>query len=200
MKRTFVLGITAFVALAVATPARAVVISFVPSSTTVDIGDFVNIDVQVSELGNEIVSGYDLDVDFDSSIVTAIGVTFSTFLGGPADAFEEFANPSPGVIDFLSVSAITDDNELFALQMGGPVLLATLSFQALAAGTTSLIFDPDDFLGIVITGRDAGALEVAADTGEIIVREPTQTPEPSTLWLGLVGLLAARELRRRRAR
>jgi len=31
-------------------------------------------------------------------------------------------------------------------------------------------------------------------------RGPVQTPEPSTLWLGLAGLLAARELRRRRIR
>jgi hypothetical protein len=33
--------------------------------------------------------------------------------------------------------------------------------------------------------------------GEIIVRGPVDTPEPSGLWLGLLGLVATRTLRRK---
>ncbi len=197
MKRTFVLGVAAFAALVIAAPARAITISFVPSSTTVDVGDPIDIDVLVSDLGIEIVSAYDLDVDYDSTIVTATGVTFTPFLGGPLDAME-VAILNPGFIDFFAVSFLSDD-ELAALQ-GGPFVLATLSFVAISPGTTSLIFDPIKFPGIDVKGRDGARLAVNAEEGEINVREQTRIPEPSTLWLGLVGLLAARELRRRRAR
>jgi hypothetical protein len=201
MKRIFVLGIAAFAALVIAAPARAVTISFVPTSTTVDVGDSVDIDVVISGLAldEEIVSAFDLDVDYDLSIVNATGVTFGPYLGLPPDeVFQDFFL-SPGFIDFFAVSSLKD-NELAILQPDDSFVLATLSFDALAPGTTALIFDPVKFPGVLVVGRADTPLDVTALPGEIIVRGPISTPEPSTLWLGLVGLFAARELRRRRAR
>jgi hypothetical protein len=201
MKRLIVL-VAVLAALVTAAPAHAVTISFDPSSTIVDVGDLVNIDVVISGLdaSEDIVSAYDLDVTYNSSIVNATGVDFGPFLGGPGFVLEDFILSS-GRIDFAAESLLTDQ-QLAALQPDSFVL-ATLSFIALTPGTTALNFDPVAPPGILIVsfgGFPIDPATIIAGTGEIVVRGPVQTPEPSTLWLGLVGLLAARELRRRRAR
>lgn len=203
MKRTFVL-VAVLAALVTAAPARAVTISFNPSSTTVDVGDLVNIDVVISGLdgSEDIASAYDLDVTYDSSIVNATDVAFGPFLGdeGNFEVLNDF-DLTPGRIDFAAESMLTDQ-QLAALQPDS-FLLATLSFIALTPGTTALNFDPDEPPGILIVSFGGFPIDpdtIIAGTGEITVRGPVQTPEPSTLWLGLVGLLAARELRRRRIR
>jgi len=199
MKRIFVL-VAAIAAIVTAAPARAVTISFDPSSSIVDVGDLVDVDVVISGLDafEEIVSAYDLDVTYNSSIVNATGVTFGPFLGD--ETLGEVFNISvlgPGRIDFAALSFLTDQ-ELSALQPDSFVL-ATLSFVALTPGTTPLIFDPDTIPGILIVSFGALPIDpVTALPGEITVRGPIQTPEPSTLWLGLAGLLAVRKLRRRR--
>lgn len=201
MKRTFVFGLAVLAAIVTAAPARAVTISFDPSSQIVDVGDLVEVDVVISDLETfeEIASAYDLDVTYDPAIVTATGVAFGPFLGPPGLVLEDFVLSS-GRIDFAAESLL-DDQDLEDLQPDSFVL-ATLSFIALTPGTTDLVFDPVEPPGIFIISRGGIPIDpstITALPGEIIVRGPVQTPEPSTLWLGL-GLLAARELRRRRAR
>ncbi len=200
MKRLFVLVIV-LAALVTAAPARAITIGFSPSSQTVDVGDLVFVDVVVSGLDafEEIVAAYDLDVTYNPAIVSATGVVFGNALGDEAlfEVFNDFDILTPGRIDFAAVSLL-DDQDVNALQ-GDSVVLATLSFIALNPGTTPLIFDPVTTPSILIVSFGAIPPDpVDALSGEIIVRGPVQTPEPSTLWLGLVGLLAARKLRRRR--
>jgi hypothetical protein len=121
---------------------------------------------------------------------------------GDESLFEVFNDfiLSPERIDFAADSLLSDE-ELSALQPDS-IVLATLSFTALAPGVSPLDFDPSNPPGILIVSHLAEAIDPSLITvlpGEIVVLERVQTPEPSTLWLGLAGLLAVRKLRRRRA-
>jgi hypothetical protein len=202
MNRVLVLA-AALVGLVFAAPARAaVILSFDPASSIVDVGDVVDVDVVVSGLSSleEILSAFDLDVTYNNAIVDATGVTFGPHLGDESQS-EVINNviDSPGRIDFAATSLLSD-GDLYLMQPD-PMVIATLSFVALAPGTTPLIFDPTTPPGILLVGFMATPIDldlITALPGEITVRERVPTPEPSTLLLGLVGLLAAGRLRAQR--
>jgi hypothetical protein len=168
----------------------------------VDIGDVVNVEVVVSGLSSleEILSAFDLDVTYNNAIVDATGVTFGPHLGD--EALLEVMNSSvlsAGRIDFAALSLLLD-GDLYLMQPD-PIVIATLSFVAVAPGTTPLLFDPTTPPGILLVSWNAMPLDldlITALPGEITVRERVPTPEPSTLLLGLVGLLAVRRLRAQR--
>jgi len=117
---------------------------FQPAAQTINGGDLFAVDVFVSGLSstNEIVSAFDLDVTYNPSILEGTGVTFNTLLGDTA-LFEadNGAVLSSGRIDFWALFLPTDA-ELVALMQPDSFSLATLSFLALGAGTTNLLFDP----------------------------------------------------------
>ena len=62
---------------AAALPAQALVVSLNPSATSVAVGGAVSVDVVISGLtaANEIVSAYDLDIQFNPAVLTATGAT-----------------------------------------------------------------------------------------------------------------------------
>ena len=191
MKRIVTLVI-AVAGLLVSSPSYAVLIHFVPGSTTVGPGDVFDLDILVSGLGTEIVSAYELDVSYDPTIITATGVTFGSFLGAPLDSLTDFILSS-GNVNLAELSFLGDD-DLVALQPGSFVL-ATISFLAVAPGTTSLFFEPSPIFEVIdLKGKNAMILEAEAQPGTVIVRQTEPVPEPGTLLLlvGFVGLLAAR--------
>jgi hypothetical protein len=158
-------------------------------------GDAFAVDVVVSGLSSasEIVAAFDLDVTYEASILSATGVTFNTLLGDP-DAL-----PDPGAvngavltsgrIDFWALSFLPDA-ELLLLQPDS-FSLATLSFQAIGAGgTTDLLFDPNTPPGIDVKGLfgDRLDLDVNAASVTVTTAEPNPVPEPSTIWMCLLGL------------
>ena len=142
--------------------ATAISLGFQPSSSTVDLNGSFSVDVVVSGLSsaNEIVSAFDLDVLYDQSLLTATGVTFGDELGAikSEDPFDIFADAliasdlTPGRVDFSELSYLLDD-DLDSLQ-DDDVLLATLSFDAIGIGVSSLIFDAIAFPGIDVKGKD----------------------------------------------
>jgi hypothetical protein len=164
-----------------AVPALGISLDVIPSSTTVMPGDSFSIDVVVSDLGLEVVSAFDLDLSYDPTIVDATGVTFGTYLGDPA-LFEAFtaAVLSPGLVDFAEVSLLSDA-QLLALQTGmDPFSLATISFDALALGTSPLTFSGDvDVKGLL-------ALRLDVEVGDGVVNV---VPEPHAFVAFLVGAL-----------
>lgn len=180
------------------TPAVATSIGFQPVVQTINGGDIFAIDVIVSGLASasEIVSAFDLDVTYDTSILAATGVTFSSLLGDPA--LFEADNGSvltSGRIDFWALSFLSDA-ELAFLQQDS-FSLVTLSFQALGSGTTELLFDPNTLPGIDVKGLLAGQLILDVNSTSITVAaQPNSVPEPAMIWMCLLGLGAfARRLR-----
>ena len=150
----------------------AVVLGFdPPPPQTFNSGDSVSVGLLVTGLDPEIVSAYDLDVSYDASILNANNVLFSTALGGPGDALENF-NKLPGVVNLASVSLLSDA-DLSTLQ-GSSVTLATIQFTALSTGdTSSLAYSAWDLKG-------AGNKELQV------------VPLPAAVWLfgsGMAGLL-----------
>jgi hypothetical protein len=180
-------------------PAVAMSIGFQSAAQTIDLGDIFTVDVVVSGLAstNEIASAFDLDVTYDAGIVAATGVTFSTLLGDPA--LFEADNGSiltSGRIDFWGLSYLS--NAELQGRQSDSFSLATLSFQALGAGTTNLLFDPVTPPGIDVVGINGNRLSVDVNAASITVAgQPNPVPEPSTIWMCLLGFGAlARRMNR----
>jgi hypothetical protein len=188
MRRTLVLAAAAC-ALSWSVPSGAVVIDFVPSDHTVPLGAAVGVDLVVSGLGDftpPSLGTFDLDVAYDEAILSAVSVTLTPLLGNGAlgETLEGVDLSTPGVIDLFVVSFLSE-LELDSLQPESFVL-ATLSFHAIALGTSALE------LTQVLLGDPSGAeLEWTAGTGSITVTSSgSQVPEPSlglflTVALGL---------------
>jgi len=187
--------------------ALAVSIGLDPVAQSVQPGDAVSVDVVFSDLGGEVISAYDLDVTYDAAVLMATDVLFTTQLGDPdalffPEVFNDFDLSAAGLVDLSQLSLLFDD-ELFALQGGDTVTVATLAFKAIGAGTTELAFVFDAVNDV--KGRDAAVLPIDASGASVRVEGPSSqspVPEPSAALLFAVGsLLVARALRgpRRRA-
>ncbi len=182
-----------------ATPASAATIGFDPVDQTVDLGAVATVDVLVSGLAGEIVSAYDLDILYDSSIVAATGVVFTTSLGDEFlfEVLNDFDVSIPGVVDLAQLSFLLDA-ELFAIQGGDSVVLASIVFEAIGVGSTALDFVLDDVNDI--KGRLGEILPIDPMAGLIRVQGlGPAIPEPSAATLFLVGAaISAASVRRRR--
>lgn len=147
------------------------------------------VDVVVDNLGGNIVAAYDLDVSFDTSVLTFSSLTFGSGLGD--EAFLEVINDLQpvvgGLVDFAAVSLLSD-SDLLTLQGGSSVTLATLQF----AGS--------DFSSLAFANWGTGlpTNDVKGAGNQVIIG---QVPEPASLALvgiAMAGMLTAPALRRRK--
>jgi hypothetical protein len=160
--------------------AHAAMIGFSPVSQTVEVGDTLSVAIVVSDLGGEIVSAYDLDVTYDTSILLATDVTFGSLLGDESffEVFNDFDLSAPGVVDFAQLSLLSDF-ELMSMQPDSFVL-AAIEFQAIGAGTSSLDFvEPLDIVGL-----GASIIDVDPVSGSV-----TPIPEPHAALVFAFGAL-----------
>ena len=93
----------------------ATLLSFSPSTNTVNVGDTFDVDVVISDLyaadgSREIVSAFDLDVLYDSAVLNATSVTFGTFLDplGLWFSLQDVDLSGSGVIDIAELSLYED--------------------------------------------------------------------------------------------
>ncbi len=156
--------------------AWAVSVTFQPANQSVVNGNSVSVDL-VADLPNPVL-GWGLDVSFDTAILSltnvAIGASWAPGIGLDGDGLAGLAFPFP----------ISGNN----------ITLATLTFNTLAVGTSSLnaSITPLDFtegFPLLIGGFDT----VSFTTGSIEVTQGNTpaVPEPSTMLLmasGLAGL------------
>jgi hypothetical protein len=159
--------------------AHAIVIQFVPGVQTVSLGDTVDVEVRILDLGGGAppsLGAFDLDVTFDPSILTPTAVTFGAFLGDPSllEAVTGFTF-FPGLVDLFETSFLSGV-ELDALQPD-PMLLATLSFDAVGLGTSALVFTD------VILGDALGDPLIATWSSGSVTVTGSAVPVPGTAWL-----------------
>jgi hypothetical protein len=178
-----------FALLSASSGARAVTLHFVPSSSEVYVGSPVSVSLVASDLTDSAAPSlgtFDLDLVFDSALLSLTGVTFGDpVLGDQLDLFglgslsgaEESA---PGSLNVFEIS-FDESSDLDDLQADS-FTLVTLTFDALAPGTSALAF------GSVTLG-DALGDPLLADLvpGSITAAE---LPEPAAATLALLaGLL-----------
>ncbi len=163
----------------------AATLSFDPSSQSVALGDPVSVDLRISGLGGDILSGFDLEISFDDSILS-----FQSFTVGPGptglDPFGlDFGALSYGFDLGFGTAAVGDlsletDAVLQATQLDSFVL-GTLNFDTLSYGTSAL-----SVTGGLLVGANASPLGMQVVDGSVSV-----VPVPAAIWLfgtGLVGL------------
>ncbi|MDJ0865662.1 MAG: cohesin domain-containing protein [Myxococcota bacterium] len=145
-------------------------------------------EVVVQELGNGAspsLGSFDLRLDYDAAVVSAVQADFFGFLGAPLSLSD--AQFEPGSLRIGEQSLLTDPAALDALQPDG-FPLARISFDTLAIGTSELAFS----LTLLVEARGGFLpLDGIGSAGIRVIPEPT-TAALVGLGLLLTGLAAPR--------
>lgn len=123
------LGIGSFLALllALAAPGAARAATLSMSATAGGGGYSVDVTVAgIEALAEPSLGAFDLDLSFDTTLLGFAGISFGSFLGGPADSIQS-SSVAGGVVDFAEVSLVFPNVLLQGIQPDS-FLLATLDF------------------------------------------------------------------------
>lgn len=195
------LAVAAAAALGAAPALADPVITFTPSSSTINVGESVNIDMTITGLGNEILAAFDFNVLWDSSIVTwsmfSVVPGCSALGAGSLCSIDTFLASNLGA---NGTSVLTDD-ELAAAQ-GDSVLIAQFTFVGASAGLATITLGADPDFQRNFVGRDFLTLATTVGSASICVRSDLggppgggcdggTAPEPASYGLAAMALLAA---------
>ena len=187
-----------------ATSAQAASVSIAPCQLSHFVGDIFTVDVNISGLGSEVVSAFDFKIYFDPSVLAvqgSPGYALGAGIGAPWDDLGSSLANQFGLFSYtltydLARNTQENDDALAALQADNAFTLLTLSFRAIAQGTSNIFFGTG-FNEREVVGRNAAALSntyanacvVAAPVGAAPTVCPTNTvPAPaSSLLVALAG-------------
>jgi hypothetical protein len=173
--------------------ASAGVISLVPNPALGDVGDSIFVDM-IWEGTGDYIGDFDVDISYDDSIVELVDFIIDPDCGVDSICAGLYGDGnSSGLIDLFAVSfdSILDliDNQDF---LGNAFVLATLEFEGLAVGVTDLVFGASTFGDE--RGSPDGDFNPTLNNGRICVGPdgcpPVGVPEPGTISLVLLGVLA----------
>lgn len=165
-------------------------LSLVPTTGTLAAGTTLRVDLIAGDLdasapGN-IVSGYDLDLSFDASLLSFLGGTFSSALGDESDFLADIGTGNP--FNVFAVSFLPDA-EMLARQTSSTITLASFRFVGLAPGVASIGLSVNSLSsGLDPEANDPVAkleTDVLASGTQVIITPRTVSEPASVVLLGL---------------
>jgi hypothetical protein len=176
--------------------ADAFTLSVVPQASSVNAGGTVAVDVFASDLEGaaQTLGSYDVNLSFDSSVLSFSGIAFGTGLSvtGVPSIIQDYAL-SVGVVNPFEVS-MEETADLESLQPSA-FKLFTITFNASQVGTSALS------LSLNSAGNAAGTdslMAGALNGASMSVVGAPQVPLPAAAWLLLSGLAGVGSMVRRR--
>lgn len=153
------------------------------------------VDLQISGLGNGTapsVGTFDLDLGFDPLLLSFVDATYGTGLDVLGLGSLQFTTPGTGTVNLFELS-FDSASDLNTLQPAS-FMLATLTFEALADGTSPLTINLN-----ALGDADGASLAATLTNGSVTIGAPSSAiPEPSTFTLAALALggLAVQRFRR----
>ena len=152
-------------------------LSFSPNSTSLGVGEYVDVDIVISGMENENIAAFDFVVNFDNTILSLDSYLFGNGLGdvNTGEAMDLSIDQNLVEISWLWDFGFQEDS----------FTLATISFLGLAEGQSDL------FLSDIILSNDNWPAEAIDYDTEVASIEVAPVPEPATMLLlgiGIVGL------------
>ncbi len=189
----------AVAALCTSAPASAaIVLSFTPSATQISIGQTVMVDVGISGLGAEFLSGLDVNFVYSTAVLNWVSTAFSAAQFGMIfpDPIGETGGPGDMGYDVISLE---DDATLAGIQTDDAFKLFTLEFTGAADGATTLTLGGGANDRLFLGSGGINAVELAVDVGSVCIAVGSGScagasqpiPEPATYGLAAIALLAA---------
>lgn len=208
MKSLLSAAALAVAALCASAPASAaIVLSFTPSSTQINVGQTVTIDVGISGLGLEFVSGLDVNFVYSTAVLAWVKTTFEAAQFGMI-----FPNPigtsgGPGDLGY-DVISLENDVSLAGIQTDDAFKLFTLEFTGASDGATTLTLGAGPDARLFTGSGGVNPVELMVDVGSVCIAVGSGScagasqpiPEPATYGLAAIALLAAGAAGRSRRR
>lgn len=154
-------------------------------------------DILINDVAD--LAGFQFNLGFDPSILNISSIDSGNIFGADTAVFLSISdfNNITGSISFSETSLALSGLNIPSLNMLGPAILATIHFQAIGIGTSSL-----DLNNTVLSDSASPPNEITPVTendGQVTFQAPPviQAPEPSLVLLSGLGLLSLISIQRK---
>jgi len=162
-------------------PALAVpIVSTQPAVSTATVGSSFDVFVNISPV--TAFYAFQFDITFDPAILSATSVAEGTFLQSGGNFFPGFTDNPSGSITFIANSLIGPDG------ISGSGTLADIKFLALGPGTS--LIDLSNVILLVLLDSKLDDIAFTTTSGSVTVVSGVSVPEPATILLISMGLVA----------